>query len=193
MPNVSELLALCTPGESAKFISFASLWFLFVPGSLIVERKSDPSYSKVFKIDTVQPSSRKIDRKGRFVYGTFGLDCHAVSYVGGDIGILSSSKRVEVFQGVIAISELSFIPLSSLEEHEEKRKRFISRGQKFWDLRGQHMKEHVDSSYTNRSLVVRSFSFSSDYALLHDHKCDQLEKNGNEPTLSFFFRKMNVS
>lgn len=162
MPNVSELLALCNPRESANSISFASLWFLFVPGTLMVERNSDPSYSNVFKIDTVKPPSRKIDRKGRFVYGTFGLDCHAVSYDGKDIGFRSSSKRLEAFQGVIAISELSFIPLSSLEEHEEKRQRFISRGQKFWDLRGQHMKEHVDSSYANRSLVVRSFFFSSD-------------------------------
>ena len=72
---------------------------------------------------------------------------------------------IQAFQGVIAISELSFIPLSSLEEHEEKRQRFISRGQKFRDLRGQHMKEHVDGSYADRSLVVRSFSFSSVYTI----------------------------
>lgn len=127
----------------------------------MVEQNPDPSYSRVFKIDSVKPPSRKIDRKGHYVYGTLRIDCHAVSYDGRNIGFESTRKQIEAFQGVIAISELSFIPLSLLEEHEEKRQRFISRGQKFCDLRGQHMKEHVDASYANRSLVVRSFFFSS--------------------------------
>ena len=161
MPNVSELLALCNPGESVRSISFASLWFLFVPGTLVVERNPDPSYSKVFKIDSVNAPSRKIDRKGRSVYSTLKLDCHAVSYDGRNIGFQSSRQRLGAFHGVVAISELSFFPLSSLEDNQEKRQRFISRGQKFLDLRGQHMKEHVDGSNANKSLVVRSFSFSS--------------------------------
>ena len=127
----------------------------------MVERNPNPSYSKVFKIDSVNAPSRKIDRKGRSVYDTLKLDCHTVRYDGRNISFQSSRQRLEAFQGVVAMSELSFMPLSSLEDHQEKRQRFISRGQKFLDLRGQHMKEYVDSSYANKSLVVRSFSFSS--------------------------------
>lgn len=68
---------------------------------------------------------------------------------------------MEPFPGLLPLSELEVVPLSLLEGHEEKRASLISRGRKFWDLRGQHMQEYVDRSHLTASLVVSSLgSFS---------------------------------
>lgn len=109
----------------------------------------------MFQVDNVRPPSRKIDRKGRFIYGTLILNCQQVEYDGTVLEFQLIGNPIEPFEGVVPYSELRFMPLKLLEEHEEKRHNLICRGQKFWDLRGQHMKEFVDGSYANRSLVVR--------------------------------------
>lgn len=83
------------------------------------------------------------------------LDCQGVAYSGKDFEVRPRKLLIGPFQGAVSSSELSIVPLSLLEEYEERRDRLISRGQKFWDLAGQHMKEFVDGSYANRSLVVR--------------------------------------
>ena len=118
------------------------------------------SYSKVFRIDTVKTPSRKIDQKGQSVYGTLTLNCHTTVYDGKAFQLESRRQTVEGFQGAVSLSELAFRPLSLLDGHEEKRDNLVARGLKFWDLRGQHMKEFVDGSYANRSLAV-SKSFQS--------------------------------
>ena len=156
MPNVLELIALCNPENVIQSITYASLWYLFTPGALVVTQDPSLSYSRVSQIDTITPPTRKIDRKGQFVYGNTQLDCQDVSYFRKGFELRSHKSRIEPFQGALSLSELIIIPFSLLEEHEEKRNRFISRGQKFWDLAGQqHMKEFVDGSYARGSLVVR--------------------------------------
>lgn len=155
MPNVPELIQLGNPENSAQSISFPSLWFLFTSHTLIIEQSSTLSNSRVFLVKAVKPPSRKIDRKGRIIYDTLKIDCQELGYVGVDLYFVTSTKRIEPFEGLVPYSELEFIPLNLLEKHEEKRQSLICRGQKFWDLRGPHMKEFVDGSYADRSLVVR--------------------------------------
>lgn len=115
------------------------------------------SYSKVLRIDTVKTPSRKIDQKGRSVYGTLKLNCQTIYYDGMAFKLESFRHTVENFQGAVSLSELAFIPLSLLDGHEEKRDSLVARGLKFWNLRGQHMKEFVDGSYANGSLAVNNF------------------------------------
>ena len=155
LPNVPELIALCKPGNVIQSITYASSWLLFTPGSLVVAEDVKLSYSTVSLVDTVKPPTRKIDRKGQLVYGDIVLDCQRVAYFGRCFEVLPCRVLIEPFQGAVSLSELKIVPLSLLEDYEEKRDRLISRGQKFWDLAGQHMKEVVDGSYANRSLVVR--------------------------------------
>ena len=120
----------------------------------MVAQGSNLSYSRVFQVDIVKTPSRKIDKNGRSVYGTLRLNCQTVTYDGKAFRFASLRQTVESFQGAVSLSELVFKPLSLLNGYEEKRHSFVARGQKFWDLRGQHMKEFVDRSYANRSLAV---------------------------------------
>ena len=161
MPNVPELIALCNPDIIVRSISYASLWLLYTPGTYMMEQRSSQKDSSVFFVDEVKPPSRKIDPKGRLVYGTFRLICLTINYDGKVLSYAKFGKTVETFEGDVSLSELEFIPLSLLENHENKRQSLISRGQKFWDLRGQHMKEFVDGSYANRSLVVGALFYTS--------------------------------
>lgn len=153
MPNVPELIELCNPENSIRSISYPSLWFLFTRNTLAIEQSSNLSHSRAFQVDNVGPPSRKIDRKGRSIYGTLELDCQVADYDETVLEFQPHAYQIQPFEGVVPYSELRLIPLKLLEEHEEKRHSLICRGQKFWDLRGQHMKEFVDGSYANRSLV----------------------------------------
>ena len=128
----------------------------------MVAQGSILSYSKVYRVVTVKTPSRKIDRKGRDVYGTLKLNCQTIIYDGKAFRFESLTHIVESFQGAVSLSELGFKPLSLLDGYEEKRHSFVARGQKFWDLRGQHMKEFVDGSYANRSLAVNNSLLSRD-------------------------------
>ena len=156
MPNVPELVALCSPHNTVQSISYTNSWFLFTPGMLIVEQGPDDSHRKAFLVDEVDPAIRKLDSDGRFVYGPLLLNCYSIAYNGDFLHYESAIARIEPFQGVVSLSQLQFIPLSLSEEPERMRCHLISRGQKFWDLRGQHMKEFVDSPGTDRSLIVRA-------------------------------------
>ena len=155
MPNVQELIGLCNPQNIVQSISYPSLWFLFTPGTLVLEQKSALSHSRVFSLNTITPPSKKIDAKGRLVYGKLQLDCQKLNYDEKGLSFQFTTKTIAAFQGVVSLPELKYIPLSLLEADEEKRDILIARGKKFWDLRGQHLKDFVDGSYADRSLVVR--------------------------------------
>ena len=154
MPNVQELIGLCNPQNNVQSISYPSLWFLFTPGTFVVEQHSRFSHSKVFFLDTVKPPSGKVDAKGRLVYGQLQLDCHRLRYDGKALSFESATLKIAAFQDVVSLSKLKYIPLSLLEADKEKRGILIARGKKFWDLQGQHLKEFVDCSNADGSLVV---------------------------------------
>ena len=156
MPNVPELVALCSPQNIVQSISYTNSWFLFTPGMLIVGQAPENSHRRAFLVDEVQPAIRNLDVDNRFVYGPLWLNCHSIVYNGDFLQYEAGTARIEPFKGVVALSQLEFIPLSLSEEPERMRSCLISRGQKFWDLRGQHMKEFVDSPDTDRSLIVRA-------------------------------------
>ena len=120
------------------------------------------SYAKVFRIEMVKIPSRKIDPKGQSVYGTLRLDCQTVTYDGTALNLETVRQPVQSFQGHVLLSQLTFIPLSLINGHEEVRDILVARGHRFWDLRGQHMKEFVDRSYANGSLAVNYSFLSSD-------------------------------
>lgn len=156
MLNVPELIALCKPKNIVQSISYASLWFLFTPGTLVVTQDSPFSNSAASLVSTVTPPTRQIDQKGQSAYTNFKLVCRRVVYNGEDFTYQEYAEQIEPFPGLLPLSTLPVVPLSLLEDHEEKQASLISRGRKFWDLRGQHMKEYVDRSHPITSLVVSS-------------------------------------
>ena len=156
MPNVPELIALCQPKYVVQSISYASLWFLFSPGTLVVTQGSPFSNSEASVVSTVTPPTRQIDRKGQSAYSHFKVKRRRAIYNGEAFTYREYTKDLEPFPGLLPLSTLPVIPLSLLEDHEEKQASLISRGRKFWDLRGQHMKEYVDRSHPTTSLAVSS-------------------------------------
>ena len=156
MPNVPELIALCKAKNVVQSISHASSWFLFTPGTLVVTQDSPFSQSKASLVSAIRPPTRKIDEKGQSVYTNFRLTCRRVFYNGEAFHYDEYVEEMKPRPGSLPLSALPVIPFSLLEDHEEKQASLISRGRKFWDLRGQHMKEYVDRSHPTTSLVVRS-------------------------------------
>ena len=156
MPNVPELIALSKPKNVVQSISYASVWFLFLPGTLVVKQDSPFSYSTASLVFDVAPPNRQIDRKGQSAYTNLRIVCRSVVYNGVAFTYEEYTVVMEPFPGLLPLSKLQLVPLSLLEDHEEKQASLISRGRKFWDLRGQHMKEYVDRSHLTASLVVSS-------------------------------------
>ena len=123
------------------------------------------SHARVYLVDYVESPTRKIDQKGQSVYSNLTLHCQEVFYDGRIFGFRSSLKSIKPFGGDVAFPKLDFIPLDLLEKYEEKRDYLVARGQKFWDLRGQHLKEFVNSTLLDQSLVVSSTSLHSEILL----------------------------
>ena len=74
MPNVSELIALCNPANVVKSISFASLWFLFTPGTFMVKQDSILSHSRVFLIDKSDPLlKRSIEKANLYMINSSSI------------------------------------------------------------------------------------------------------------------------
>ena len=169
MPNVPELLKLCNARNTIRSISYASLWFLFSPETVIVTQNSSLSHAKASLVEEVEPPKRTIDRKGQSVYENFKLRCHEVGYDGRVFGFRSSLNTLKPFSGDVPLSKLDLIPLELLAKFEEKRGYLVSRGQRFWDLGGQHMKEFVNTTLLEQSLVVSSTLLHSD--ILEDTRC----------------------
>ena len=155
MPNVPELLELCSPNTGIQSISHASSWFLFTPGTLVVRQRSPLLSSKVLLVQTVRPPKKQTNRRGQVVYGNLELDCQEVDYDGNVFSVDLPKVVMQPFEGIISISNLAFVPLHLLEGAEGIRDSLVSRGRKFWELRGRHMQETVDGSFANESLAVR--------------------------------------
>ena len=155
MPNALELCELCDPEHTVQEIYYESLWILYKPGSFVVTQHSKFSHSRASLIDEVQPPTRKTDRRGRSVYGVTKIICRELEYNGIEFSFRSVVKRIRSFKGPAEVSELMHIPLELLEWHKDKRHRLLARGKRFWDLRGQHLKEVRNDSRANRSMGVR--------------------------------------
>ena len=155
IPNVPELLELCNPDNSVQSISHTNSWFLFTPGTLVVQQSLSLHDSMVFLVVSISPPRLNMVRDGRPVHDSLQLICQTVDYDGNIFAVRQIPLDIDHFEGVVSFSKLAIVPLRFLERPDGTRDSLVSRGQKFWDLRGQHMKEFVDNSYANRSLAVR--------------------------------------
>ena len=178
MPNASELVTLCDPTRIVESISYASLWLLFTPSTLVVPQTMPLSEWEVYLVDSVRPPTKEIDRKGHYVYKNQTLVVNCVGYNGTRFEFQRLVISLDHFLGVSPLAELRHIPLRLAKEYEKKMDMLLARGRKFWDLRGLHMKEFVDRSLSNSSLAVSPpisllaenlFSGDSDFTSYMDH------------------------
>ena len=154
MPNVSELVALCNSTEPVQTISFASSWFLFTPGTLVFDRDQASSEKMVMVVKSLTPPRREINRKGRRAYTDVRLDCQVIQYDGNITAYHDMSRSLKPFEGSRSISDLSVIPLKFLDSYEQEYRKLVLRGQKFWNLGGQHLREFRRGSGDNASAIV---------------------------------------
>ena len=154
MPNVSELIALCDPTNVVHSISYASLWFLYTPSTLVIRRHSHLSECVVCSVIDVVPPTKYIDEKGLISHSDQQVIYHEVSYDGTRFGLETDFYYIRTFDGFSPLAELDLVPLNMLEDSQEKRNILVARGRKFWDLRGLHMKEFIDDLHSNAPLAV---------------------------------------
>ena len=65
-----------------------------------------------------------------------------IGYDGKTMSYRNLNQTLKYFEGTCPFSELEIIPLNLLDNHEEEYGKLVSRGQKFWKLGGQHLKEY---------------------------------------------------
>ena len=155
MPNVPELLALCDPDRDLEAISFPILWYLFAPGTFVTTTEPDTSHQQTYLVDNAIPPSRQIGKDGQTTYGNLEIKCKFLECDHGPPRFRTLTKSITPYNGMIPLQELSLVPLDLVRDHEERKRTFISRGRRFWDLRGQHMKEFINRSQPAQSLGVR--------------------------------------
>lgn len=158
MPNALELSKLCDPTKTVQSITYASQWLLFPPGILAVAQHLPFSEWEVFLVNGAVPPTKKIDRKGYFVYSGQRLIVQKLEYNGTDFDFQQPEVSLEHFSGLSPLEKLRVVPLSLVHDYEKRRDLLLTRGRKFWDLRGLHMKEYVDRSSSNSSFAVSSLS-----------------------------------
>ena len=160
MPNALELSRLCDPTKAVQSISYASLWSLFPPRTLVVAQKIPFSEWRVLLVNDAIPATKKMDQKGYYVYSGQSLIVQDIEYDGAYFKFQQSEVTLESFFGFRSLEELRVVPLNLVQGYEKKRDLLVARGRKFWDLRGLHMKEFVDRSSSNSSFAVGSLSLS---------------------------------
>lgn len=160
MPNALELRNLCDPTKVVRSISYASLWLVFTPETLVVAQNLQFSEWQVFLVDGAIPPTKSMDRKGGYVYSDQGLVLRNIEYSGTYFKFQPSERLLKRFSGVSPLAELNIVPLSLVHGYERKRDLLVARGRKFWDLRDLHMKEYVDRSSSNSSFAVGSLFLS---------------------------------
>lgn len=165
MPNALELSKLCDPTKAVQSISYASLWSLFAPGTLVVAQNLPFSEWGVSLVDSAIPPTKEMDRKGHYVYSDQRLIVQNIEYNGTYFEFRPSEMPLKHFLGLSPLAELKVVPLSLVHGYEKRRDLLVARGRKFWDLRGLHMKGFVDPSSSNSSFAVSSLSLLAEYLL----------------------------
>lgn len=112
-----------------KVISFDYLWALFQPGTEIYSRIDDQDRLYLLV-------GSRYQSMGGMKF--FSLTCCYVETDGNSFGFTTTQLSIGDFENVKPISDLNVLPFHLHENSDEIRKKLVSRGRKFEQLRGFH-------------------------------------------------------
>ncbi|PPQ74421.1 hypothetical protein CVT26_001404 [Gymnopilus dilepis] len=119
-----------------KHISFPTLWTIFQPGDLLLQRL-EGGYQRLWRIVQVELDQ---DNRGRYL----GITVSGCDYDGTEVGRHDSFiiiRESEVGRSC-PLSSLSAIPLNYLDNPDDIIARMATRGRKFLDLQGIHVRRY---------------------------------------------------
>ena len=192
MPYIPEIIQNCSPTRKVETISFPVLWCLYSPGTVVVTNLSNPSHSQTCVINWVTPPTRFIYKDGGSGFGNIEIEYETLTLQG-------TSPRFTTVRTLIVpvplhdhrkLVDLEFVPLDVIEDQGALKQSLIARGRKYWNMRGQHMKEVIDRSQSTGSFgvgLLSSFPMFSYYFRV-PIKFDLRTMFANELT----FRRMSV-
>lgn len=154
MPAVTQLVTLSTSGATAETICYQNLWFLFPPGTMAVVRETELRDYRVLRVTRANAPIKRIDGNGKLSYHGSSIDCGLYENQRGHLRLSQSRQAFHWFEGNRHLRELQIVPLTFLQDYEAKELALISRGQKFWDLRGRHLQELRYGSNFDGTAVV---------------------------------------
>ena len=124
-------------------VTYDYLWALFEPGA-VIHTLLDGQDRLYRLID----SKYRNQREDRF----FSLTCRYVDCDGSSFGYVTATLRLEHFDGIKPISELSIVPLNLQRQIREIQEKLWKRGEAFKQLNGFHYK-----SYSGLCIMMRGY------------------------------------
>ncbi|KAI1352073.1 hypothetical protein F5Y01DRAFT_98613 [Xylaria sp. FL0043] len=123
-----DLVPLFDDFNKNETISYDHVWYLYDPGCLIYTVQHD--HAVVMRV--VSGAYVKTDADSQ----SFQLTCVHVDWDGVQLGYASTFEHIEPFEGIMAIAELPYRPLTTFELPKKVKKEIIDRGRIFEALAG---------------------------------------------------------
>ena len=121
-------------------IEFPYIWLLYPPGS-IVYTKENGEY-EAFVVDSVEGVQKSLRHtSGIHTYTRLELTCWSINYDGEVFGRVWTTHEIFPFKGPKEITSLNLVPERFVPDVGNVHLNLRARGQRFWDLQGQHYRE----------------------------------------------------
>lgn len=122
---------------SYNVITFELIWTIFRPGDII------------FSLENGKESCCKLKYGSYSSANSFGLACENVDWSGTKFGRSTQNKYISSFDGTKPITQLQAFPLAYHPERKSIKAKLITRGKKFEELRGYHLKAYNGNAIGN--------------------------------------------
>ncbi|KAI1275385.1 hypothetical protein F5Y07DRAFT_369888 [Xylaria sp. FL0933] len=122
--------------QDCKKISFSELWYLFKPGTEVIE--AGDKYMQCYRVVRVTSPKHRVANKYSWYFRSKGkvgttvsIHCVSIDFDGSVIGPVSHRFDITRYEGLREIKSLPVYPLRLEDDREELRGRLILRGKKF--------------------------------------------------------------
>jgi hypothetical protein len=170
-PHDSELQQI----KETKAISFKSLWLIFPPGNLVVTHETgNLCVSKLRALKFIEKSGYSLENTPRW-----RLDLRRTDWNGSYCGSANTVVFISEFSGSQPVTALDAYPFEFFPDQKEAPEQLLTRGQKFADLRGFHVKTCIGKKYVLEKRMFDSEEivkpvFPSSFMIQHFSQSDYL-------------------
>lgn len=130
-------------------IAYPDLWLLYAPGTIVYSQENGEH--EAFVVDSLRGMQKRQRGQNRYSHGRLDLTCWSINYDGEVYGRTWTIHTISPFHGIKEISSLELVPEKFLPNKVETRVTLISRGECFWQLQGQTLKEYTGEMWSQYS------------------------------------------
>jgi hypothetical protein len=154
-PILRKIGNLIAHGE----ITFDLLWAILLPQSVIFTSCGTTSEPRAVRLREISQSTDPMSRAPYWSLACEYIDANEnFAFLGQQFGLATMMLKIQNFEGVVKIAELSAYPIEWHPSAGEVRSKLIRRGRKWVELSGVHHKHYKGVAYRNSFKVKVSLA-----------------------------------